>query len=80
MKGSVESISHWVRIAFIVLTCCLCFIAVSDVRIFLQSLSTMLDLSERMAGKGETAGNVRWRQHENYYVDLTQLGRAKFKF
>ena len=49
-------------------------------RVLLGKLSTMLDLSERMAGKGETAGNVRWRQHENYYVDLTQLGRATFKF
>ena len=29
----------------------------------------MLNLSERITGKGETAGNVQGQQNEKYYVD-----------
>ena len=39
----------------------------------------MLNLSERITGKGETAGNVRGQQNEKYYVDGMQLCRATFK-
>ena len=54
--------------------------ATNEKRVALQSLSTVLDLSERIIGRGETAGKLRERQRAKYFVDGMQLGRDTFKF
>ena len=43
--------------------------------VLLGKLSTVLDLSERITGRGETAGKLRERQRAKYFVDGMQLGR-----
>ncbi len=48
--------------------------------VLLGKLSTVLDLSERITGRGETAGKLRERQRAKYFVDGMQLGRDTFKF
>ena len=47
--------------------------------VLLGKLSTMLDLSERIARRGETAGKFRERQCGKYFVDGMQLSRNTFK-
>ena len=48
--------------------------------VLLGKLSTMLDLSERIAGRGETAGKLRERQRAKYIIDGMQRCRDTFKF
>ena len=47
--------------------------------VLLGKLSTMLDLSERIARRGETAGKFRERQCGKYFVDGMQLSRNTCK-
>ena len=47
--------------------------------VLLGKLSTLLDLSERIAGRGETAGKLRKRQRAKYFVDGMQLCRNTLK-
>ena len=48
--------------------------------VLLGKLSTMLDLSERLGGRGQTADKLRERQRAKYFVDGMQLCRYTFKF
>ena len=48
--------------------------------VLLGKLSIMLDLSERLGGRGQTAGKLRERQRAKYCIDGRQLCRDTFKF